>query len=131
MKIKLRQAESLKHAKVIAEGIATAYKFALFSGHNQNQLLENIELARTRLLHYKLTNFASGYLSAHTDILYSDFQKHLEFCYEYNGELYSTHKDSMKKKTEYLHTLEPRLTQAQWDALPRGLYYKTSSYKFY
>ena len=128
---KLRQEASLKQVKVIIEGIKTAYKCALFSGHTQEQLLANIELARTRLLRYKITHYASGYLSAYSDMLYNDFQDKLEFCYEYKGELYSTHKNSLKKNTEYLHSLEPRLTQEQWNNLPHGLYYKANNCKFY
>ena len=128
---KLRQDASMLKVKRVVEGIKLAYKCALFSGHNQEQLLSNIELARTCLVDVKITNYAYGYLAAITENLYNDFQQNLEFCYLYEGVLYSTHKDSLRPTTEILHNLNPRLTSAEWDALPSGLYYKKADYLYF
>jgi hypothetical protein len=128
---RLRQDASLLKVKRVVEGVKLAYKCALFSGHNQEQLLINIELARTCLVDVKLTNYAYGYLAAITENLYNEFQQNLEFCYLHEGTLYSTHKDSLRPTTEILHNLNPRLTSAEWDALHRGLYYKKANYLYF
>lgn len=44
-----------------------------------------------------MTGYVSGYIAAKRNEIW---QHKVEFCYEYNGELYSTHKDTNRKSTK-------------------------------
>lgn len=72
---------------------------------------------------YYMVKFAQGYNNALHDNLW---QNELEFCYFYQGELYSTHKNSTHKNAELLYGNSSDFM----DSLDRGHYWKGTSKKF-
>ena len=73
-----------------------------------------------------LSAYAFGYRMALNNQLW---QNELEFCYVYQGELYSTHKTSTHKNAELLY-LNRENSSAFMDSLERGHYWKGTNKKF-
>lgn len=70
-----------------------------------------------------MAQYAKGYdMALHNQL----WRNELEFCYEYQGELYSTHKITTQKDCELIiHKGSDFM-----DSLERGHYWKNSSVKF-
>lgn len=73
-----------------------------------------------------LSAYAFGYRMALNNQLW---QNELEFCYVYQDELYSTHKNSTHKNAELLY-LNRENSSAFMDSLERGHYWKGTGKKF-
>ena len=72
----------------------------------------------------------SGYVSGVIDTLYNEVQQTgVEFCYLYQGDLYSTHKESIHARTSVLH--DKALPQIVWNTLPNGHIWKGSDKVFF
>lgn len=74
-----------------------------------------------------MPSWVREYLHGVNDTLAIAHEQNTEFCYVYNGMLYSTHKDTSKLSTEYFyeHDIASVLSKCEC-----GFYYKTSDKKW-
>jgi len=72
---------------------------------------------------YYMVKFAQGYNNALFDALW---QNELEFCYVFQDEIYSTHKNSVHKNAESLYSRSSDFMES----LERGHYWKNTNKKF-
>lgn len=75
---------------------------------------------------YYLRQYVIGY---HDALHQHTWTNELEFCYVYQGELYSTHKTSIHKNAKLLY-LNRENSSVFMDSLERGHYWKGTNKKF-
>lgn len=86
--------------------------------------------SRTRSGKLRYSKFLSAYAFGYRMALNNQlWQNELEFCYVYQGELYSTHKTSTHKNAELLY-LNRENSSSFMDSLERGHYWKGTNKKF-
>ena len=72
---------------------------------------------------YYVLKYAQGYFHALHDEVWKN---HLEFCYVFDGEIYSTHEKTINKNADVLYSRGSSFM----DSLDRGHYWKNTNKKF-
>ena len=91
--------------------IASIYGMAIITKPTSNEISKKLNTivweeltSRNSAGKYRYSGYIRGYVSGYQKACYENIMNnHVEFCYAYEGELYSTHKHTMHKSTNELY----------------------------
>jgi hypothetical protein len=89
---------SINKFNEIKRNIKFRFKCHYYGCLSHSEQLEDLEKEIYSKYPKSITNYERWYFKGMVELLQEQYYCNLEFCYRINGELYSTHKESNKKK---------------------------------